>query len=226
MQESTNTIDQLFEESVQCLHTGQTRKALALLFRVLSLDPGHGEALTACAKMMTLLNDVKGAETIKALSKDPGNPDLLYQTGYHLVSMGKPDVAKSFLEACLREVGPNPELHYELGYCHYRNGDYSRATHLLKKAIKDLDPERTVDAELLLIENLLYAGQVQEGQDLLDRGGEEYRAWEREDSIEALQLMYARHKGIDDPPPWDLRTWHFIRHGGVLLSQSKKEEPA
>lgn len=226
MSDPKNSIDQLLEESEASLRSGQSRKALASLFRLLGLDPCHGRALQASARIMATLNDVKGAEILESLAEDPEEPNRLYLAGFHLITMGRPDVAKSFLEACLRKVGSHPDVLYELGFCHFRDGNYTRAVNLLKKAVPNLTPERAVGAELLLIENLLYAGSIEEGLNLLERAGEEYRSWGRGDSVQALELMYARYRKIDSPQPWDLRTWHYVRHGSLLLSQSKRGKPS
>jgi tetratricopeptide (TPR) repeat protein len=222
LKENPGPIERLFEDAQEAIRIGQARKALSLLFRLLQLDPVHERALVACSRIMTTLNDLQGAESMKALAQDTDNPDLLYRNGFHLVTVGRPDVGKAFLEACLKKVGHHPDVMYELAYCHYRDRKFSRAADLLKRASKDLSLERAVHAELLMIECLLYADRVEEGRELLNKAGDEYRAWGRDDTVDALELMFARNGKVGSPRPWDLRTWHFVQHGGILLAQSEK----
>jgi tetratricopeptide (TPR) repeat protein len=222
LNENPGPIDQLYSDAQEAIRRGNARKGLSLLFRLLQLEPVHEGALQACAQIMTTLNDLEGAETMRALALDPENPELLYRNGYHLVTVGRPDVGKAFLETCLKRVGHHPDVMYELAYCHYRDRKFGRAADLLKRAAKDLSLERAVHAELLMIECLLYADRADEGRRLLDRAGEEYRAWGRENTVDALELMFARSGQVRSPRPWDARTWHFVQHGGILLAQSER----
>lgn len=204
------------------MHAGQSRSALSTLLRVFTLDPRHGEALSACAKLMTTFGDPQGAEHLKRLAADPEDPECLYQIGYHFINMGRPDVARSFLEVCLKLSGEHPSVMYELGYCNYKDRKFGRAADLIKKATQNLDPEFVTAAELLLVECLLYADRVDEGKELLEMARDEFCEAGESNSVEALELMYARHGRIDIPKPWDLRTWHYVQHGGILLAQSNK----
>jgi len=158
---------------------------------------------------------------MKELCSNPEDPDLLYRLGYHLVSMKRPDAAKSFLERCLLQVGNNADVLYELGFCNYLNRDFNRANEILLKAVPDLSPERAAAALFLRIECLLYADRAGEGAELLRLARKEDRANERAGTLEALALMYERYNRLErSSTPLDLRCWHFIRHGGALLAQS------
>lgn len=218
----TGPIDNLYERSVDWARRGESHKALSVLLKLFQLDTAHVEALEAAARLMMLLRDTEGAECMQALAKDPNDARRLYEAGYHWINMGRPEVGRSFLEACLKRVGSNPMVTYELAYCNYLDRKFERAVHLLEKAVPDLGHEHVVNAELLRIECLLYAGRGEEGEALLEKTDDEFRAWDRGESADALRLLYARHKKSRAPLPWDLRAWHFVQHGGVLLAQSDR----
>ena len=220
--DSANPVETLFNEAVQCVARGDRRKALFTLFKLLKLDPRHAEGLKATAKLVTMFNDLHGAELMEKLAEDDGNPDLHYELGYHFINMGQPDVAKTFLESCLQIVGDNPDVLYELGYCNFMDQKYGRAAAILKRASENLDPERALAADLLQVECLLYDDRYDEGRDLLGRIEPGLSASGRQDSVDALAIMYHRFKITEAPRPYDLRTWHFIKQGGVLLAQSDR----
>lgn len=214
----------LFGDAMNQVRCGETRTALSTLLRLFSLNPCHAEGLIAASRLAGLLNDVTGADLFSALARDPENPDLLYRTGYHLINMGRPEVARSFLETCLRLMGDNADVLYELGFCNYYDRKYGRAADILKKASPDLDPERSLAADLLTIECLLYADRTEEGRRMLQHHADDFRRADRGDTVDALELMYLRNDRIQLDKPWDLRTWHFIKHGGMILAQSNLKE--
>lgn len=218
-----NPVEAHFREAQALAARGRLREALLELFLLFNLDCTHRKALAAAARIMTHLRDVEGARLVDRLARDPTDPEKLYAVGHHFVSMNRPDAARPFLEACLQRSGRMAEVLYELAFCNFLDRKFERAADILEKTAGRLSPRREIDALLLRVESLLYAGRTAEGARILKEEGARIEASGRKDAKEALEFMYARHLRMEAPPPWDLRTWHYVKHGGVLLARSGRE---
>jgi tetratricopeptide (TPR) repeat protein len=213
-----------FEQARHSVAQGDVRRGLFLLLETLRIDPLHSEALQAAAKTVKMLGDARGAGLFQALSDDPENPERIYEVGFFLVGMGRPDVGRPFLSACLERDPANDDVRYELGFAHYLNRSYTDAIDVLREAAAGLSPERAAAAECLTVECLLYGGRREEAENLLERLRAEPEDEATAESLDALGLMARRLRRLEDEEPGDLRTWHFVQHGGVLLAESRAED--
>lgn len=213
-----------FEQARHSVAQGDVRRGLFLLLETLRIDPLHSEALDSAAKTVKMLGDSRGAELFEGLRDDLENPERLYDVGYFLVGMGRPDVGRSFLSACLERDPANDDVRYELGFAHYLNRSYTEAVDALRDAAAGLSPERAAAAECLTVECLLYGGRREEAEALLDRLNADPGDDATAESLDALGLMARRLHRLEDSEPDDLRTWHFVQHGGVLLAESRAED--
>ncbi len=213
-----------FRKAQDSTAKGDLRRGFSHLLEALKQDPQHGESLAAAAKAAELLGDSTGSTLFEALNRSIENPKHLYALGYHLIGMGRPDVSVSLLEKCL-ELSPNSDdVRYELGYSLFLTRSYTAAIDQLTRATENLNPERAAAAELLQIECLLLLGRLDNAEERIGLLRDELTSRDREDSLEALELMASRLRSLDgDNQPAGARMWHFIQHGGVLLAESRAE---
>ena len=222
--EKKDNLDETYRRAQEFIVRGDVRRCFSTLLDVLRENPFHGKALAAAARTAGLLGDAEGSSIFKKLHEAPENPQNLYAAGYFLVSMGRADIGRSFLKACLDRAPGNAAVRYELGYALFLLHEYDEAAGHLAAAAEDLSPERRAAARLLIVECRLYGGRLDEAVETLSSLEEGEEAEGREDTVEALRLMAARLLRFGRDRPGSLREWHFVQHGGVILALSRDPE--
>jgi len=240
IRKKTSPAEKVFQKAKNLIAKGDARRGFSYILEALRSDPGRSETLDTAARTAEMLGDKAGGELFRSMAANPEDSSLLYRAGFHFIEMGRPDVARAFLQACLDKNPGNADVGYELGYSLFLNREYAKAFASLTAAVDKLSPERAAAAQLLRIECLLYDHKSTEAESLINRfkkeqGGREAETAGREaetagrdhnDSLEALELMAKRLRRLEDIEIDSARTWHFIQHGGVLLAESRKEKSA
>ena len=211
--------NRLFAAALKTLESGDSGKALRILFDLFRVEPMHSEGLKTAARLSQELGSSREAELLRGVAEDPEDPQGLYELGYAFVDMGFPGVGANYLAACSHERPEDHRIRQELAYALFRNGDYRAATEILKPlaANQKLADSETFSARLLLVESLVHGGETARAQrifELLDAGDGDAHA---QTQLDALASLLARAALLGNGSDRGPRGWHFIEHGGVLL---------
>ncbi|MEW6743294.1 MAG: hypothetical protein AB1486_11100 [Planctomycetota bacterium] len=211
---------ELFDDAVELVRRKQPRIALLRLLDVLRHDPQHREALASAARLATMLGDLDLSRHFEKLSRSLHDAEAYYDLGYYLTGAGRPDLAAVFLGQCL-ELEPYQDLvRHELGYALFRARRFPAALSWLRDAWRStsLSPAESTESGLLLVECLLYAREPLEAGQVLDTLTQEAAlSDEQRRRCDALGRLLGRARFLPSDREADLRDWHFVQHGGVLL---------
>lgn len=172
----------------------------------------------------------RGAEQVKELAiaavHDPDSPDQLYDLGYALIDAGAPDIAASILWRCLSLVGESEEVVCELVSALESALAYPDALAVLTEhaALRT----RSFLCRYLFAFNAAMSGRLDLMREILpvldpDSPEAEIMAG----TIAAIAARADRVAGATPLDPLDLRGWHYVLSGGLLIHQSPYgfEEP-
>ena len=218
----TTRAKQLFETSVDQVRQGQLRPALGTLLDALLVDPAHMDSLEAASKICRMLGASEDAELFEALQRAPQDAEALYNLGYHLVDQTRPDVAVALFERGLRS-NPAPlqadALRREMAYAQFANRDFEsclRSLGAIETELELAESER-LDLHLLQAETALYLHRrdlslryLEQAEEIIPGDGQRAR-------MDALHALIGRSRHWPQLSEADLRAWHFIQTGGVLL---------
>jgi hypothetical protein len=165
----------------------------------------------------------RGAGQVKELAiaavHDPDSPDQLYDLGYALIDAGAPDIAASILWRCLALVGESEEVVCELVSALESALAYSDALAVLAEhsALRS----RSFLCRYLYAFNAAMSGRLELTREALpgldpDSPEAEIMAG----TIAAMAARADRVAGVTPLDPNDLRGWHYVLSGGLLLHQS------
>jgi tetratricopeptide (TPR) repeat protein len=165
-----------------------------------------------------MLGDQETTQVLQRVSNAPDDTRALYELGYRLVAAGRPDVGAAFLGRCHDTAPENELVQYELGYALFGARRYREACEVLAAAIErgELSPSEHADALLLLCEASVYANRLDSAHSALERTRGVELSDEQIARADALALLLGR-AGEGDLTRLDLRGWHFVQHGGILL---------
>ena len=165
----------------------------------------------------------RGADPLAELAteavRDPDSPDRLYDLGYALIDAGAPGIAASILWRCLGLVGDSEEVVCELVSALESALAYDDALALLVE-----HPQlrtRSFLCRYLYAFNAAMAGRLDLAREALasldpDSPDAETMA----DNIAAIVARADRVAGAAALDDRDLRGWHYVLSGGLLLHQS------
>lgn len=165
----------------------------------------------------------RGADSLAELARDavrdPDSPDRLYDLGYALIDAGAPELAASVLWRCLALVGESEEVVCELVSALESALAYGDALAVLGEypALR----ARSFLCRYLYAFNAAMAGQLAITRDTLPllapASADEETMYAR---IVALVGRADRVAGVCPLDGRDLRGWHYVLTGGVLLHLS------
>jgi tetratricopeptide (TPR) repeat protein len=210
---------ELFEDSVELVRKQKPRLALLKLLDLLAIAPQDERAIRAAAKLTGMLGDRETTQVLERVLDSPDDARALYELGYRLVAAGRPDVGAAFLRRCHEAAPENELVEYELGYALFSARSYREACDLLEAAIGkgELSPSEHAEALLLLCEASVYANRLEAAHAALDRTRGVELSDEQSARADALALLLGRASASGDLARLDLRGWHFVQHGGILL---------
>ncbi|HEU0037474.1 MAG TPA: hypothetical protein VFQ53_42980 [Kofleriaceae bacterium] len=159
------------------------------------------------------------AEIAGAAVRDPDSPDRLYDLGYALIDAGAPAVAASILWRCLGLVGESEEVVCELVSALESALAYGDALAVLAEypALR----ARSFLCRYLYAFNAAMAGRLELTREVLpsldpDSPDSEAMAG----NIAAIVARADRVAGATSLDARDLRGWHYVLSGGLLVHQS------
>ncbi len=172
----------------------------------------------------------RGAEQVRDLALtalgDPDSPDQLYDLGYALIDAGAPDIAASILWRCLGLVGESEEVVCELVSALESALAYPDALEVLSEHATLR--QRSFLCRYLYAFNAAMSGKLELTRESLpelapDSPEDEVMAG----TIAAISARADRVTGIAPLDARDLRGWHYVLSGGLLVHQSPYgfEEP-
>ena len=220
----TTRAKELFEASVDQVRRGQLRPALGTLLDALAADPAHADSLEAAGKICRMLGAPEEAELFEALQAAPQDVEALYNLGHRLVDQTRPDVAVALFQ---RGLAGHPDtfqglaLQRELAFAQYVRRDFEGCLRTLAALERDgrdlLSETELLDSGLLAAEAALYLGRRDVALHFLDEAEARVPDDGQRARLDALHALLGRASHWDDLETADLRAWHFIQHGGVIL---------
>jgi hypothetical protein len=205
---------------------GDDRAAFSTLRTRLAWPAGKAVALAELPRWLDLLAELSQrggspelAELAAAAVKDLDSPDRLYDLGYALIDAGVPELAASILWRCLGLVGESEEVVCELVAALERALAYRDALGVLLE-----HPQLRTQSFLcryLYAFNAAMAGRLELTREILPRLAPDTPEAERmAHTIGGIVGRADRLAGIAALDERDLRGWHYVLTGGLLLHQS------
>ncbi len=195
----------------------------------LELGRSAGSVVGPWIALLGTLAARRGAPSLRELTaevvRDPDSPDRLYDLGFALIDAGLPLVAATVLWRCLSLVGDSEEVLCEL------ISALETAT-LYEDAFRLLDEREALRAGSFLC-SYLYAfdaamtGRLEVVRGTLGSLHPTAPAHEvMRNTIERIVERAARVAGVCSLDRGDLRGWHYVLTGGLLLHRSPYGFPA
>jgi len=212
---------------------GEDQAAFTRLRTSFGWPAGKAIGTTELPKWLGLLADLaarRGADPLAEITaevvRDPDNPDQLFDLGYALIDAGAPGGAATILWRCLTLVGESEEVLCELVSALESALAYPDAFDVLHEhaALR----ARSFLCRYLYAFNGAMSGRLEVTRETLP--SLEAGTPEEDTMIGTLAGFVARAEklaGILPLDPGDLRGWHYVLTGGILVHQSPYgfEEP-
>ncbi len=159
------------------------------------------------------------AELASAAVRDPDSPDRLYDLGYALIDAGAPAIAAAVLWRCLALVGDSEEVVCELISALESALAYHDAVAVLEDhaALR----ARSFLCQYLYAFNAAMAGRLDVTRSALARlAPDSDETTALRDTIFGICERADRVAGVCALDVHDLRGWHYVLTGGLILHQS------
>ena len=159
------------------------------------------------------------AELASAAVRDPDSPDRLYDLGYALIDAGAPAIAAAVLWRCLALVGDSEEVVCELISALESALAYPDAVALLEghAALR----ARSFLCQYLYAFNAAMAGRLDVTRAALDQlAPDSDESAALRDTIRGICERADRVAGACALDATDLRGWHYVLTGGLVIHQS------
>jgi len=165
----------------------------------------------------------RGAGQVKDLAiaavNDPDSPDQLYDLGYALIDAGAPDIAASILWRCLGLVGESEEVVCELVSALESAMAYHDALDVLSEHATLR--QRSFLCRYLYAFNAAMSGKLELTRESLpELAPDSPEAEVMAGTIAAIVARAERVSPVTTLDDRDLRGWHYVLSGGLLLHQS------
>jgi hypothetical protein len=184
-------------------------------------DPGRWrDALTVFGRIATALAGDEFGALVHRATLDPDHVQALYDLGYGLIEQGLNGIAATVL-ARANLLAPSQEsIVAELACALERDLRFHEACRFLREAPELV--EQSFLCRYLLAYNALMTGDLIEPREMirgLDPGADPTRV-ALADRIRQMLTRADAVRGVTPPNETDLRGWHFVLTGGVLLHLS------
>lgn len=159
------------------------------------------------------------AELARAAVRDPDSPDRLYDLGYALIDAGAPAIAAAVLWRCLALVGDSEEVVCELISALESALAYHDAVAVLEEhaALR----ARSFLCQYLYAFNAAMAGRLEVTRAALAKlAPDSDETTALRDTIRGICERADRVAGACALDASDLRGWHYVLTGGLVLHQS------
>jgi hypothetical protein len=171
------------------------------------------------ARLATRRGATTLAELAEAAIRDLDSPDRLYDLGYALIDAGVPAIAASILWRCLGLVGDSEEVVCELVSALESALAYPDALAVLEQhaALRS----RSFLCQYLYGFNAAMSGRLDLTRQTLDAlAPDSPETTSMRDAIASIIERADRVAGVCPLDGRDLRGWHYVLGGGLLLHQS------
>jgi len=159
------------------------------------------------------------SELAIAATRDPDSPDQLYDLGYALIDAGAPDIAASILWRCLALVGESEEVVCELVSALESALAYQDALAVLNEHATLRT--RSFLCRYLYAFNAAMSGRLDLTREVLpELGPDSPEAEVMAGTVAAMVARADRVTGATSLDDRDLRGWHYVLSGGLLVHQS------
>ncbi|MGM3309778.1 hypothetical protein ACSQ6I_27980 [Anabaena sp. WFMT] len=216
----------VYREASQALANEDPQEAFQILLSLLQY-PGHPElrqnwreALSLFAEIGLAIAGEEFALKVQRVAETSDDLEMLYVLGYELIEYSLPEIAATIL-ARANEINPTePTILCELVHALEVNGQNTEACRFLRQ-VPELLEENPLLLYLLSF-NALMTGDLVEPKQLLPRlqqNPESSESWMAERIAGMLERANAL-QGITLLDHQDLRGWHFVITGAILLHLS------
>jgi hypothetical protein len=159
------------------------------------------------------------AELAAGAAQDPDSPDRLYELGYALIDAGAPELAAAVLWRCLALVGDSEEVVCELVSALETALAYPDAAQILERcaALRS----RSFLCQYLYAFNAAMSGRLETTRAALaELTADSAESAELRETIRGICERADRVAGACSLDDRDLRGWHYVLTGGLVLHQS------
>jgi tetratricopeptide (TPR) repeat protein len=216
------------QQTLSLLRSGNAKKALQT-FRPVLRYPGQvehptefAEALQVLAEISVQIGETAFATQLRNAAHTPTDVKQLYQVGYEMIEHGLSDMAATVLAYAHRLQPDNPAVLNELSAALEKQMLYAEARRFLQQA-PDLVQHNFLTCYLLAF-NSLMCGDLETSQQLLpdlQRLHSQHASFPQMTGRIATLLARADAlKGHTPLDTCDLRGWHLVLTGGLLLHLS------
>ncbi|MFT3699528.1 MAG: hypothetical protein QM831_40650 [Kofleriaceae bacterium] len=154
-----------------------------------------------------------------AVISDPDSPDRLYDLGFALIDAGTPDFAATILWRCLGLVGDSEEVVCELVSALETAMAYEDAYQILRE--RPALREKSFLCQYLFAFDSAMTGRIDDVRDtVVDLHPETPEHQIMFGTIARMLERCDRISGITKLDDYDLRGWHYLLTGGILLQRS------
>lgn len=206
------------------ISAGDDHGAFTAVRAALGWPGGKAIAEADLPRWLALLGELAGrrgagqlAELTAATVRDPDSPDRLYELGYALIDAGAPAIAATVLWRCLALVGDSEEVVCELVSALESAMAYG-------DAMAVLESHAGLRAHSFLCRYLYAFNAAMAGRLDITRAVDlAPEAPENEPLAETIRGICARADRVAGVCPLDardLRGWHYVLSGGLLVHQS------
>jgi hypothetical protein len=222
----TTSHDDDRDEVRKLIAAGDDRAAFAKLRSRLGWPAGKNISATDLPAWIAMLGELASrrgaeqlAEQVDDVVRDPDSPDRLYALGYSLIDADVPTIAATLLWHCLALVGDSEEVVCELVSALESALAYPDALAVLEEraALR----QRSYLARYLYGYNAAMSGQLAITRDVLPAlAPESPDTTTMRDTLAGMIERADRAAGSTPLDAVDLRGWHYVLSGGLLLHQS------
>ncbi|HLL22249.1 MAG TPA: hypothetical protein VK427_08960 [Kofleriaceae bacterium] len=205
---------------------GEDHAAFTRLRTAFGWPAGKGVASTELPRWLALLGELatrRGATPLAEITaevvRDPDNPDQLFDLGYSLIDAGAPAVAATVLWQCLALVGESEEVVCELVSALESALAYPDAFAVLHEHVGLRG--RSFLCRYLYAFNAAMSGQLAVTRETM--ATLEAATPEEDTMLGTLRGFLERADRVAGVAPLDerdLRGWHYVLTGGILVHQS------
>lgn len=214
------------QQTLDALNAGKPQDAFRLLRPILAYpgqlfdDTQFAEAFGLFARIAVAIAGEEFAATVQSAAQAIDDPNALYYLGYELIEQELPEIAATVLFRANTLLPGHEALVTELVASLERSGHHAAACLVLHQSPELLDTRFIF--QYLLAFNAVMIGDLEEPRRMLPRLQQATSDDERFMTARIARML-SRAEALQGTSPLDendLRGWHFVLTGGMLLHLS------
>ncbi|GAX90688.1 tetratricopeptide repeat protein [Effusibacillus lacus] len=220
MDTETDVIQQILDSADEHMDADNYDKALETLQYALRRPEFDIRVYQKAAFVLRMLGRQEAAELFEGVVADPEDPNPCFQLGYQLVQEGLFGSALGPLSRCVRLAPDAAAANYEFAYALMKEFYNEEALHFFARAYEQ---EQAMSITFYMAQLLLFLGHKEEAASFASKLEEQVReSGEGQAQLDYLRGMFQRASSF---PPHNLRDWHFVQYGGLLLRLFEEDHP-